>query len=99
MFLESISIVLTTSCSSPTPLQWTAIVALIAGSGILVVVSGTSLIALATTFATVAVPMIIAGSTVSEVVAVISTSDLFILAGGIESLTGIIASIMQILNC
>lgn len=99
MFLESTSLLLTTACQQPTPWQWMAIVSLIAGSGVLVVVSSTSLIALAGTFATVAVPMIIAGATISEVIAVITTSDLFVVAGGVEALSGIIVSIMGILNC
>jgi hypothetical protein len=99
MFLESTSLLLTTACQSPTPWQWMAIVALITGSGVFIVVSSTSLIALARTFATVAVPMIIAGSTVPEVVAVITTNDLFVVAGGVEALSGIIVSIMGILNC
>ncbi|BAQ62474.1 hypothetical protein GM3708_2880 [Geminocystis sp. NIES-3708] len=99
MFLESTSLLLTTACQQPTPYQWMAIVALITGSGVLIVVSATSLVALASTFATIAVPMIIAGATISEVITVITTGDFFALAGGIEALTGVIVSIMGILNC
>ncbi|MEB3885477.1 hypothetical protein [Lyngbya sp. CCY1209] len=87
------------SCVAPGPVQWMAIIALICGSGVLIVFASTSLLGVATTFASVVVPMILAGATISEIIAVITGSDLFILSGSIEALTGLIAAIQSLLSC
>lgn len=97
--LKITPMVLAASCAAPGPVQWLAIIALILGSGVLIVVSGASLVALATTFASVVVPMIIAGAAISDIIAVITTGDLFVISGGIEALTGLILAIKGLLSC
>ncbi|CAD5950407.1 hypothetical protein [Planktothrix agardhii] len=82
------------TCSNPNPAQWLIIIALIGASGLLAVASSSALVAVAA----IMIPMLIAGETIADIAAAI-TSSVAVSAGGLEILTGLVIGIKNILGC
>jgi hypothetical protein len=82
------------TCSNPNPAQWLIIIALIGASGLLAVASSSAFVAVATTI----IAMIIAGETIADIAAAI-TSSVAVSAGGLEILSGLVVTIKNILGC
>ena len=82
------------ACTLPNPIQWAAIISLIAGAGVFALTTGVSAIAIATTV----VSMIVAGASIDSILAAISGHTI-VAKGGAEALTSIITTIIGILGC
>jgi hypothetical protein len=82
------------TCSNPNPAQWLIIIGLIGASGLLAVASSSALVAVAATM----IPMMIAGETIADIAAAI-TSSVAVSAGGLQILSGLVLNIKNILGC
>ena len=82
------------ACTAPNPIQWTAILFLIAGAGVFALTTGVGVVAIAN----IMVPMILAGASVDSIIGSIS-GYVVVTTGGAEGLGTIIIAIMGLLGC
>jgi len=82
------------SCSSPNPLQWIAIVAMVGAAGVFTVSTGVGTIAVASTLVT----LITTGASIAVIAAEISASA-GTTVGLLEALSWLVVGINSILGC
>lgn len=85
---------LTLACSNPNPLQYVAIVCLVAVSGVFVVSSGISIAGITT----ILISLITAGASLETISAALG-SHVAILSGSLEALFQLVTTISAILGC
>lgn len=82
------------ACHNPNPFEWTLIISLVSAVSVFSVLSGAALVTMSTT----RVSMILAGASISAILAVIA-GDATVTGGLMELISILIISIKSILGC
>lgn len=82
------------ACHNPNPFEWTLIISLVSAVSVFSVLSGAALVTMSTTI----VSMILAGASISAILAVIA-GDATVTGGLMELISILIISIKSILGC